>query len=226
MINQCLINFVFLFLSYVLGSIPFAYIVTKISSGKNIYDIGWKKSSGSNVTKNIGILEGGLTMFLDIGKAFLAIYLAKYFGLSDTMQVFCGLMTIIGHNWSIFMNFQGGRGLASLIGAVLALSPITLFIVLIPTIFFAIIWTASIGTIISLILGIFISFKGGFIFEPVGYLFILSLIPIFIKRLSPIKELFETKGEKKKELIENRLIFDQDTVPPFRLKFLKNKKPL
>ncbi len=226
MINQYLINLIFLFLSYVLGSIPFAYIVTKISSGKNIYDIGWKKSSGSNVTKNIGLLEGGLTMFLDIGKAFLAVYLAQCFGLSDTMQVLCGLMTIIGHNWSIFMKFQGGRGLASLIGAVLALSPITLFIVLIPTIFFAVIWTASIGTIISLILGIFISFKGGFIFEPVGYLFLLSLIPIFIKRLSPIKELRETNKEKQKELIENRLIFDQDTVPPFRVKFLKNKKPL
>jgi acyl phosphate:glycerol-3-phosphate acyltransferase len=226
MINQYLIYFSFLFLSYVLGSIPFAYIVTKLSSGKNIYDVGWKKSSGSNVTRNIGIWQGLLTTVLDIGKASLAVYLAKYFGLGDMMQVLCGLMTIIGHNWSIFMKFQGGRGLGCLMGALLIMSPITLFIVLIPTIIFAILWTASVGTILSLIAGIFISFKGGLMFEPVGYLFMLSLIPVFIKRLSPIKEELAVKGEQRKELIENRLIFDQDTVPPFRAKFLKNKKPL
>ncbi|MBP6914456.1 glycerol-3-phosphate acyltransferase [Candidatus Parcubacteria bacterium] len=226
MINQLIINIAFLFLSYVLGSIPFAYIVTKISSGKNIYEVGWKKSSGSNVTKNIGLIQGALTMFLDVGKASLAVYLAQYFQLGVTMEVLCGLMTIIGHNWSIFMNFKGGRGLGTLMGALLIISPKTLFIALIPTIFFAFIWTASIGTIISLMVGIFISFKGGLNFEPAGYLFILSLIPVFIKRLSPIKEVIELKGEKRKELIENRLIFDQDTVPSFRLKLLKNKKPL
>lgn len=226
MINQYIVYFLFLLLSYLLGSIPFAYIVTKISSGKNIFEIGWKKSSGSNVTKNIGLAQGLLTAFLDIAKAFLAVYLAKKYGLNDTIQVLCGLMAIIGHNWSIFMKFQGGRGLGTLMGALLVLSPKVLFIVLIPTIFFAIVWTASVGTIISLITGIFITFKGGLVFEPAGYLFILSLIPIFIKRLSPIKEVLEAKGEKQKELIENRLIFDQDTVPPFRLKCLKSKKPL
>lgn len=226
MTDQYIIYFLFLLLSYVLGSIPFAYIITKISSGKNIYDVGWKKSSGSNVTKNIGLFQGALTMILDIGKGFLAVYLAKQYGLNDFIQVLCGLMAIIGHNWSIFMKFKGGRGLATLMGALLILSPKILFIVLIPTILFAIIWTASVGTIISLLLGIFLSFKGGLIFEPAGYLFILSLIPIFIKRLSPFKEVLEAKGEKQKELIENRLIFDQDTVPPFRLKILKNKKPL
>jgi acyl phosphate:glycerol-3-phosphate acyltransferase len=226
MTNQYLIYFGFLLLSYILGSIPFAYIVTKLSSGKNIYDVGWKKSSGSNVTKNIGIWQGLLTTVLDIGKASLAVYLAKHYGLGDIMQVLCGLMTIVGHNWSIFMKFQGGRGLGSLMGALLIISPMTLFIALIPTIVFAILWTASVGTILSLLFGIFISFKGGLIFEPAGYLFMLSLVPVFIKRLSPIKEVIQLQGSAKRELIENRLIFDQDTVPPFRLKFKKNKKPL
>lgn len=226
MINQYLIYFLFLLLSYILGSIPFSYIVTKLTSGKNIYDIGWKKSSGSNVTKNVGIWQGLLATALDIGKAALAVYLAKYYGLGDTMQVLCGLMTIVGHNWSIFMNFQGGRGLATLMGSLLIISPLSLFIALIPTIIFAFLWTSSIGTILSLITGIFINFKGGLIFEPAGYLFLLSLIPVFIKRLSPIKDITKLEGSARKELIENRLIFDQDTVPPFRAKFLKNKKPL
>jgi glycerol-3-phosphate acyltransferase PlsY len=207
-------------MAYALGSIPFAYIVTKLSSGKNIFEIGWKKSSGSNVTKNIGLWQGLLTVVLDVGKGFLAIFLAKYYNLPESIQILCGLMAIIGHNWSIFMKFQGGRGLGTLMGGLLVLSPKILIIALIPCIFFAIIWTASVGTIISLIVGIFAGFKGGLIFEPAGYLLLLSLIPVFIKRLSPIKEVLETK-ENKKELIENRLIFDQDTIPPFRLKWLK-----
>jgi hypothetical protein len=101
-----------------------------------------------------------------------------------------------------------------------------LFIVLIPTVSLLYCLDSISRNNPSLITGIFITFKGGLVFEPAGYLFILSLIPIFIKRLSPIKEVLEAKGEKQKELIENRLIFDQDTVPPFRVKFLKSKKPL
>jgi len=206
-------------LAYVLGSIPFAYIITRVTSGKNILEMGWKKSSGSNVAKNVGLWQGILTAALDIGKGFLAVFLAKEYGLPVSVQIFCGVMSVIGHNWSLFLGFKGGRGLGALMGAMLVFSPATLIIILVPTIVFAIIWTASVGTILSLVTGIFITFKGGLNFEPIGYLILLSLIPIFLKRMSPIKEVLES--DKRNELMENRLIFDQDTVPPFRIKSLK-----
>ncbi|MFA5232229.1 MAG: glycerol-3-phosphate acyltransferase [Candidatus Paceibacterota bacterium] len=219
MINQYLVFIAFMALAYVLGSIPFAYIVTRLTSGKNILEMGWRKSSGSNVAKNVGLWQGLLTAALDIGKGFLAVFLAKEYGLPVSVQILCGVMSVVGHNWSLFLKFKGGRGLGALMGAMLVFSPTTLLVILIPTIIFAIIWTASVGTILSLITGIFITFKGGLTFEPIGYLILLSLIPIFVKRLSPINEVLESNNRN--ELMENRLIFDQDTVPPFRIKPLK-----
>ncbi len=211
-------EFILLIISYVLGSIPFGYLITKYTTKKNLLEIGWKKNSGSNVFKNVGLWQGIFTFIFDILKGFLAVYLAQYFGFSVLFQVFCGVLTVVGHNWSCFLGFKGGRGLAALIGALFAISPLVLFIALIPCIIFTIIWTASIGTLLSFLTAIIFSFafKG---YEMAGLLMLISLIPVLIKRLSPIKEL--QNNPKYKELLENRLIFDQDTVPPIRLKIKK-----
>lgn len=204
--------------SYVLGSIPFGYLITKYTTKKNLLEIGWKKNSGSNVFKNVGLWQGILTFILDVGKGFLAVYLAKYFGYSELFQVFCGVLAVIGHNWSMFLRLKGGRGLAALIGALLVISPFVLFLSLIPCILFTIIWTASIGTLLAFLTGIIFSFsfKG---YEMAGLLMLISIIPVLFKRLSPVKDLQNNPDYK--ELMENRLIFDQDTVPPIRLRIKK-----
>lgn len=204
--------------AYLLGSIPFGYLITKYTTRKNLMEIGWKKNSGSNVLKNVGLWQGVFTFILDVAKGFLAVYLAKYFGYSELFQVFCGVLAVTGHNWSVFLGLKGGRGLAALIGALLVISPTVLLISLIPCLLFTIIWTASIGTLLAFLTGIIFSFSfAGYAMA--GLLMLISLIPVLIKRLSPIKELLD--NPRSKELIENRLIFDQDTVPPIRLKIKK-----
>jgi glycerol-3-phosphate acyltransferase PlsY len=207
-----------LILAYLLGSIPFGYLITKYTTRKNLMEIGWKKNSGSNVFKNVGLWQGVFTFIFDVGKGFLAVYLAKYFGYSELFQVFCGVLAVTGHNWSIFLKLKGGRGLAALMGALLVISPLVLILSLIPCILFTIIWTASIGTLLAFLTGIIFSFsfKG---YEMAGLLMLISLIPVLIKRLSPIKELMNNPNYK--ELMENRLIFDQDTVPPIRMRIKK-----
>lgn len=209
---------ILLIVSYLLGSIPFGYLITKYTTSKNLLEIGWKKNSGSNVLKNVGLWQGIFTFVFDVAKGTLAVYLAQYFGFPVLFQVFCGVLAIVGHNWSCFLGFKGGRGLATLIGALLIISPTVLIISLIPCIIFTIIWTASVGTLLSFLTGIIFSFsfKG---YEMAGLLMLIALIPVSIKRLSPIKELQNNPNYK--ELIENRLIFDQDTVPPIRLKVKK-----
>jgi len=207
-----------LILAYLLGSIPFGYLITKYTTKKNLMEIGWKKNSGSNVFKNVGLWQGVFTFIFDVGKGFLAVYLARYFGYSELFQIFCGVLAVAGHNWSIFLRLKGGRGLAALIGALLVISPKVLIISLIPCLLFTIIWTASIGTLLSFLTGVIFSFsfKG---YEMAGLLMLISLIPVLIKRLSPIKDLMN--NPEYRELMENRLIFDQDTVPPIRLKIKK-----
>jgi len=211
---------VLLIVAYLLGSIPFGYLITKYTTKKNLMEIGWKKNSGSNVFKNIGLWQGVFTFVFDITKGFLAVYLAQQFGLSELLQVFCGVLAVAGHNWSIFLRFKGGRGLAALVGALYVISPLVLGLVLIPFIIFTIIWTASIGTLLAFLTGIIFSFsfKG---YEMAGLLLLLALIPVLIKRLSPIHEMQNNPDYR--ELLENRLVFDQDTVPPITLRIKKTK---
>ncbi|MFA5431491.1 MAG: glycerol-3-phosphate acyltransferase [Candidatus Paceibacterota bacterium] len=207
-----------LIVSYLLGSIPFGYLITKYTTKKNLMEIGWKKNSGSNVFKNVGLWQGIFTFIFDVAKGALAVYLAQYFSFSPLFQVFCGILAVIGHNWSCFLGFKGGRGLAALIGALFMISPLVLLISLIPCIIFTIVWTASVGTLLSFLTAIIFSFSiKGYIMA--GLLMLFSLFPVLIKRLSPIGELQNNPNYRK--LIENRLIFDQDTIPPVRLKIKK-----
>jgi glycerol-3-phosphate acyltransferase PlsY len=193
-------------LAYLLGSIPFGYIFSKIS-GKEILKIGWQKTSGSNVFRYVGFWQGLATGLADLAKGFFAIFLAQNFNFEPKIQALCGAAAIVGHNWSFLLKFAGGRGIGTFIGAFLAFSPKLLGFSLVPFLLLSLIWNASIGTILFLI----VSFSLAIYFEQfptIGILTLASLPPIFLKRLSPIKEL----SWQKKELIRNRLVFDNDKL--------------
>lgn len=212
-------NFLWVIVSYVLGSFPSGYILTKLSVKKDIFQIGWRKSSGSNVFKNIGIWQGALTAVLDVGKGYLAVYLAQYFGLPIYLQALSGVAAVIGHNWSCFLKFSGGRGIGTLAGAFLALSFDLVWLPVIVLIVLAIIWNAAIGTIVFLITSLVLAIKHSQL-ETIGVLILVSLIPIFIKRLSPISEI--KSSQSKFLLIRNRLIFDDDKPSGLRIKRIVN----
>ncbi len=199
-------SFLWIIFSYLLGSIPFGFLISRFS-GKNILEIGWRKTSGSNVFKNVGKWQGVLTGILDVSKGFLAVYGAERLGLSSEIQIFSGVAAVAGHNWSVFLKFAGGRGIGTFAGAFLALAPQILLISIIPLIVLGIVWNLAIGTLLFLATAIFIS-KYFNQFEISGLFTSISLIPIFVKRLSPIKELITS--EKKFTLFLNRLIFDNN----------------
>jgi len=155
-------------------------------------------------------VAGSLTGILDVLKGFLAVRIAQRIGFSSEIQVFSGLFAVIGHNWSFFLKGAGGRGIGTFGGAFLAISPKILGFSLIPFMFLGIIWNLSIGTILFLITAITLSFYFNQL-TTAGFFSILSLAPIFIKRLSPIEEI--KKAQNKAVLIKNRLIFDDDTRP-------------
>lgn len=192
--------------SYLLGSIPSGFIFSKIS-GKEIFKIGWRKSSGSNVFKHVGAWQGIATGFCDIGKGFLAVFLAQNYGLSPSFQALCGAAAVAGNNWSCFVRFAGGRGIGAFLGAFLALSPKLAGFSTILFILLSLVWNSSIGTFFFLAgsLSLSVYFDQ---FRTVGILTLVSLAPIFVKRLSPVREIFSAR--EKSTLISNRLIFDSD----------------
>ena len=203
------LSIIIIIISYLLGSIPFGYLITRFSVKKNILQIGWKKTSGSNVFKNVGKWQGVLTGVCDIGKGFLAVWLAQKLGLSPEIQIFSGVAAVTGHNWSCFLKFAGGRGVGTFLGALLALSPEILGFSLIPLLLLSLIWNASIGTFFLFLGAIFLSVYFNQ-FEIVGIFSILSMAPILIKRLSPVEEIKKTRN--KTVLVRNRLIFDNDQL--------------
>lgn len=212
-------TYFFLFLAYLLGSLPFGYIFTKIFSRKNILEIGWKKTSGSNVFKNVGKVPGVLTAIFDILKGFLAVFLAQKGNLSLKFQCLAGLISVIGHNWSIFLKFAGGRGLATFVGAFFALNFQIALLLLIPSILLTTFFETSLVTIVFLIASFLLMLKKGE--KTIAFFFVfLSFFPIFLKRLSPLKEI----SLENKKLILNRLLFDDNLAHPLIKKKLTKKK--
>jgi len=203
------LSFFWIFFSYLLGSIPFGYLITRFSTKKNILEIGWKKTSGSNVFRYVGKWQGLLTGIFDILKGSLVVYGAQKLGYSLPIQILSGVAAVLGHNWSLFLKFAGGRGVGTFIGAFLILNQKILGFSIIPFILLALIWNASIGTILFFICALTLSVYFDQ-FKTIGVFTLLSFVPVFIKRLSPIKEIFPLR--KNLALIRNRLVFDNDQL--------------
>jgi len=224
MVNYVLLYIFYLIFAYILGSFPSGYIITRLSVKKNILEVGWKKTSGSNVFRNVGKWQAALTGILDIAKGFLAVWLALKLGFPHAIQVLAGVAAICGHNWSFFLKFAGGRGIATYMGVILAFSWKIFILSAIPFLVFSLIINSPIGTIVFLIIVIILSIYFNQ-FWLSGIFTAISFIPIFIKRLSPIKEIFPIK--EKINLIKNRLIFDNDESLEIRIKsYFKDKKTL
>lgn len=198
--------------SYLLGSVPFGFIFSRLS-GKDALKVGWKKTSGSNVFRNVGKLQGVLTGLFDVGKGFLAVLGAQKIGFGIELQMAAGTAAVIGHNWSVFLKFSGGRGIGTLIGALAAASLNAALFAVGVLIIFAIIFDAAIGTIVFLALfALFYFFPPSFLPEKAaeagGLLSFYCLFPVFLKRLSPIRDI--ARRPDRVSLAVKRLIFDCD----------------
>ena len=127
-------------ISYLLGSIPFSYLVARFF-GKNLYEIGSKNIGAANVYRATGKAEATILALIgDVGKGGLAVALAKSLaclGYNPVLgQALAAFFVVAGHNWPIFLKFKGGRGLASLAGVILFLKWPVLILVLIVIGFF------------------------------------------------------------------------------------------
>lgn len=117
------------FLSYFIGSIPFSYLFSKLK-GADPRKAGTGNVGATNALVVAGKIAGALSLAGDIGKGIAAISIARYFGLSDGGIAFSGLAVVLGHDFSIFLNFKGGKGVATTGGVLIALDPVFTFLVI------------------------------------------------------------------------------------------------
>lgn len=110
-------------IAFFLGSIPTGYLISKIIQGKDVRRFGSGNIGATNVGRAMGAKWGILTLVLDIAKGVLAVLLARYALHSNMAIAAAGVMAIAGHNFSIFLKFKGGKGVATALGVFLAIAP-------------------------------------------------------------------------------------------------------
>ncbi len=128
-------NAVILFAAYLLGSIPNAVWIGRLFFKTDVRNHGSKNAGSTNTIRVLGYKAGIPVLLLDILKGFLAvkmIYLTFYYipatGDYINFQLLLGLAVIIGHIFPVFANFRGGKGVATLIGVILAIDPVSMLI--------------------------------------------------------------------------------------------------
>ena len=123
-------------MGYLIGSIPIGYLLTRRKAKVDVTAYGSGKVGATNVLRTAGRKSAALVAGMDILKGVLAVVLAGVivgkgylvignFGFGTLVaQVLAALAAIIGHNWSVFLGFRGGRGVATFFGGLVALCPI------------------------------------------------------------------------------------------------------
>lgn len=187
-------------ISYLLGSIPVGYIVSRFISGLDIRKHGSGNTGATNVFRVLGLKAGLLTAIGDIGKAIIAIKIVEsiilepYWGLElRTILLISGIIVIFGHNWSIFLGFDGGKGVATTVGVLLTLLPYSLLILV--AIWVLLVYFTRYVSLASIVSGITIPILMILFKEPSEYIFfgIIAAIFVIYRHRSNIQRLLKGK---------------------------------
>jgi len=124
-VNEIVTEFIAIILGYLLGSIPSAYIITRLVKGKDIRQLGGGNVGGLNVFREVGLwpaLAAGIT---DVGKGAAAVSIAYWLlAVPPLLVLLAGLAAVIGHNWMVFLKFSGGKGMGPAIGVLAIVMPL------------------------------------------------------------------------------------------------------
>ncbi|WP_418790142.1 glycerol-3-phosphate 1-O-acyltransferase PlsY [Phosphitispora sp. TUW77] len=115
-------GYVAIIVGYLLGSVPFGYLVSKYWKGINILEHGSGNIGFTNVLRTLGWPPAAVVLIGDISKGYFAAWLGLYIG-GEVFGILCGLAALIGHSFSVFLRFRGGKLVACGFGVLLALVP-------------------------------------------------------------------------------------------------------
>ena len=141
-------------LSYLLGSIPFGYLIVNATTGSDVRQTGSGGTGATNVSRSAGKGAGILTLFLDALKGAAAVLLAEFLLRGNDHAAWwigaCGVIAMLGHIFPVWLRFRGGKGVATGVGVFLILAPLAVLIA--GVLFVVIVWTTryvSLGSMLS-----------------------------------------------------------------------------
>ena len=177
---------------YILGSIPTAFIVAKLSKGIDIRKVGRGNMGAVNVMREVGMWEGALVAATDIGKGAAVIIVGQTLGITQPWLLGAAGAAVLGHCFPMYIGFRGGQGSATVIGVVLVLSPVVIGIVC-GIIGIALLFTRSIFASIAIAAPFFLLSMWLVERSPALVLFALAIV-LFIgfRSRRGLKELIET----------------------------------
>jgi len=183
--------------AYLIGSVPFGYIFTKQIAGINIREHGSGNIGSTNVRRVAGPKVALLTQLCDMFKGLLPVAAVMYVQfrniyIFDAYFIYAvGLASVLGHNFSLFLKFKGGKGVNTTLGASLLLAPISVFASVL--VYYLVKWRSRYVSLGSLFLAGTLTLTE-FVIHPVSYLFYYLLsctLLIVLMHISNIKRLLE-----------------------------------
>lgn len=116
------IDLLILLFSYLLGAVPFGLLISRLR-GVDIRRYGSGNIGATNVLRTVGKWEALITLLADIGKGAIPVLVAVKFSKTPHIQAVSGFLSIMGHNFPVYLNFRGGKGVATSLGVILAYYP-------------------------------------------------------------------------------------------------------
>jgi len=118
-----------LIIAYLLGSIPFGYLIVRAKEGGDVRESGSGGTGATNVSRRAGKMAGVITLLLDAAKGALAVTLARWL-LTDNFGInwwvaLAAIIVVFGHCFPVWLGFRGGKGVATGVGVFLSLSPLS-----------------------------------------------------------------------------------------------------
>jgi len=114
--------------AYLIGSLPIAFLISRIKSGIDIRKVGSGNAGALNVYRQISKKYGCIVFMFDAGKGALATYIPIWLGTNDIVIYLSVVASVVGHNWPVFLWFKGGKGVATVTGASFLILPVMTFI--------------------------------------------------------------------------------------------------
>lgn len=165
-----------MFIAYLLGSIPAGVWIGQLFHQKDIRDYGSGNTGATNTFRILGPKAGTIALIVDVLKGTLATLIPVFLN-TEIHPIFIGVFAILGHIYSVYINFNGGKAVATTAGVVLALEPIFLLIFIV--VFLIILLLTSMVSVAS-ILGVTLAAIGSLFLDDPIFTIVIWVLALFI----------------------------------------------
>ena len=200
--------FLMVVFAYLLGSIPSGYLAGKWIKGIDLREYGSGTVSGSMVWEHVAKWAVFPVGIFDIFKGALPTWLSLKLGLSEQAAMVIGLAAVVGHNWPIYLNFQGGRGMSPFLGELFVLFPLGMLILLIGLGIGNRLKSPAVPLFTIILLPVFAAMFNGPEFMP--WLALGMTVITVLKRLEANGRPLPEDPQERHEVILRRIFLDRD----------------